>query len=254
MAVRPKTPRNLRPSEVEDMPTTLALSQKASQILDGIMRQRNQTASKALETLVIESMREGAGSVWPRQIPQWLKRKHADRAAHGSDFTELVAALLNFVNLGECDLYVPSFLDRQWSRVFVDQTSPLARALREALLPQLQALASGGAPKLPTRVKWAREDLSNVIPDRLVEYVLAWHAFDGLLKTLAHDADAPMIGSCARCGGFILHEKRRGKRRHYCVEEHRNSATGGRDHAAYMRGYRASLKAGAVSIGDRRKK
>ncbi len=175
------------------------------------------------------------------------------RERSGSDTSERLCALLDLVNLGTCDLSVPSLVDASWRQFSVNAESPLEKPIRDAFRVQLSLIAGDEAPSLPTRVIWAQEDLAQISAERLWQLIWVWRTLDDILKALTEDKDAPRVSRCAFCRGFFVNMKQRGAPRHYCTDEHRESAPGRRDATAYMRGYRRIRRAGALSSGERRR-
>jgi len=247
LAAKGKNKRTLPLSEVEGPPITVALSEGALRRLSERARKANMSESKAFETLVMQFSHKV-------ERGEEADARSAHRAKNGNGQGELETALLNLVNLGNCELYVPSLFDRQWMPMTVQGSSSLERALSKAFRVQLRTLASDRRPALPTRVKWTRDEVINCAPEVIGQYVWLWRLFDELIKHLAVERTALRVVCCKHCKGFVMTSKSRGAPRHYCVEEHRSSAPGRKDTAGYMRNYRATLKAGAVSRGDRSKK
>lgn len=199
---------------------SLSLSAEAQDFLKTTARLQKRTPSKIAEALV----REHAAYLTRKSISEdpYLKTKISARRKHGSDTSELECALLNFVNLGECELALPSFSKAEWRLVALRCDSYLERAARAAFRLQLDALVAGKRPVLPTLPRWTR--LGAVDPRRFGHVLWACRLFEDIVEAIAYGPHAPRVAVCAYCDGFMTNHKVPGPPKHFCVPEHQRAA------------------------------
>jgi hypothetical protein len=165
----------------------------------------------------------------------------AEQAGNGPE--DVCAALLNLVNVGTCDLMVPSLTEKKWTLVGLDAATPAVDGLRVAFAAQLAHLADDESVSLPTRPRWT------ALPEAEQTYQLTWVArlFDERLMQFSTDQAMPTVTRCRHCRAFMMNDRVRGPRRCFCTPEHRIAAQYAasgfkRKRAERARSYRADEK------------
>ena len=209
------------------------LSPFALDKLRRIAEQQGVTVTRVVENLLEEDKRRSE----PAKTDPFVEELAAVRERQGSDPVELETALLNFVNLGWCELAVPSFFGHRWILVSIDTDLPLERALKRAFGRQVEAFVDGQVPSIPTRPRWRKKDMAAVSPERLGQVIWVWRLLDQALASLAAGTYISHLARCRHCRAIFATDKNKtGRPRHFCTDDHRVSD---RDMTAYMRERRA---------------